>query len=752
DLCFTNAPDQVHSLQVSPTTISDHNMIEMAVYGPTMPCFTGKSSEHIQPLTQLNFRKADWKTIEEEFNQIDWSDCLSPDDIDAKLANFMSVIQKICVKTVPKIQAKPTRNLIPRERRILMRRRIKISSRLSKQQCPNARSKLTKRLLDTEEELTLSHAKEREEREKKAIEMIKSNPKAFYSFAKEATALPQHVGPLIDGDGSLTADPKKMCEALRRQFENAFSSPLKDKLVEDPTMFFSVPCPKESPKIDGFTFGNDDIVEAINEIDSASAAGPDGVPACLLKNCRHAFAKPLGIIFQSSLDQGRLPKALKEGIIRPIHKGGNRATPKNYRPISLTSHVSKVMERIVRRKIISFLETEKLLPESQHGFRPNRGCLTQLLQHYDWVLKQQLAHRNVDVIYLDFAKAFDKVDHGVLCHKLLELGIGGKLGEWIHNFLQDRKQTVMIDGFFSADSHIRSGVPQGTVLGPLLFTIALYDLPLATQTSTIMTYADDTKVSQTIKNQDSIRELQMDLSKIYQWAKTNNMQLNADKFQALHYRRTNAYPSSYVGPQGENIRDADTVRDLGILLDSDGTFQTHHLKLADQCRKITGQILRTFKTRNKEAMFQLWRSLVLSRLDYCSQLWSPQTVKSIAVLESTQRRFTKAINSMKDLSYRERLRELKLYSLERRRERYSIIYIWKILQGIAPNFGIEGYTNPRTGRWCVIPRIPSLPSRTRTQYCNSLGFKGPRLFNALPQYIRDIQGDDVEVFKILLDK
>ena len=193
------------------------------------------------------------------------------------------------------------------------------------------------------------------------------------------------------------------------------------------------------------------------------------------------------------------------------------------------------MERIIRKKLITFLEENDLLSDTQHGFRPGRSCLTQLLQHYDWILQQLLNQSNIDVIYLDFAKAFDKVDHGMICHKLRNFGIIGKLGEWLHDFLKDRSQTVVANGATSSNTQIISGVPQGTVLGPLLFIIALSDIPSATQRVVVTSYADDTKVSQVIQKPEDALRLQLELDAIYKWAEKSGMLFNAEKFRALHY-------------------------------------------------------------------------------------------------------------------------------------------------------------------------------------------------------------------------
>ena len=231
-------------------------------------------------------------------------------------------------------------------------------------------------------------------------------------------------------------------------------------------------------------------------------------------------------MWRKSLDCGTMPEGLIRSIITPIYKGGTKCEPPNYRPVALTSHLTKVFERVLHKAILNHLIDNNLLNESQHGFRPGRGTLSQLLKFYDSILTMLESGGNVDSIHLDFAKAFDKVDHQMLLQKLKYHNIGGKILNWITTFLTNRVQAVRVDNQLSAFTKVKSGVPQGSVLGPLLFLIMMFDIDIDICTAMIASFADDTKLWQLVKTDFCSDLLQLDLNTAYQWADTNNKEFN----------------------------------------------------------------------------------------------------------------------------------------------------------------------------------------------------------------------------------
>ena len=636
-----------------------------------------------------------------------------------------------------------------------MRKRTKILKKLKyvDKHSPQ-KAKLENKVEDIETKIKESHKKQQEHEEQQAVSSIKRNPKYFYTYAKRKLKTRVQIGPLKDG-GKLVENEKEMAEILKKQYDSVFSVPAADKLIQSPTDFFT----SDQLPLQDFDFNENDVSSAIDEISPNSSPGPDDIPAILLKKCKESLSKPIYKLWRKSLDLGKIPQVLKEGIITPIFKGGSRGLPKNYRPVTLTSHIIKIFERILRKQVVRYLEEEQMFNPGQHGFRKGRSCLSQLLEHFGNVLEDTKNGDNVDVIYLDFAKAFDKVDHNILLRKIKALGIGGKIGIWIHHFLAQRMQTVTVSGSKSGKSMVISGVPQGSVLGPLLFLIMIADISEDVQSSRITSFADDTRISKKITSAQDVVLLQEDLDAVYNWAHNNNMHFNNDKFELIRYGQR-AFADDGYNVNLHNITEKDAVRDLGILMNSDCTFTDHIENISNSARQMSGWILRTFKSRDPNHLLPLWKSLVMSKLEYLCQLWSPEKTGDIQKLEQIQRTFTRKLRPFQQhkLNYWERLKELKLYSLQRRRERYCIIYTWKILENKVPNplpeekGGIKSQRLPRLGRTCYRRVLDSSSQRHKTLLSTSFLNVGPRLFNSLPKDIREMTGCTIEAFKRSLDK
>ena len=267
------------------------------------------------------------------------------------------------------------------------------------------------------------------------------------------------------------------------------------------------------------TFYMQDVYSVLCKLNERKSAGPDNIPNLFLRRCRESLAWPLAILFNKSVSSGCLPQDWRDAVVTPIHKKGSKQACENYRPVSLTSTVVKVMEKIVWKHIVAHVEGNNFLTASQFGFRGSLNCENQLTHYLDTVTKHIDDGNNVDVIYLDMQKAFDKVPHRELSQKLeSQFHITGAVGRWINAYLRDRRQRVKINSAFSEWSAVSSGVPQGTILGPIFFLVYVNDLDNVLRHSVIYKFADDTKIVSVVNTYDDAHRLQEDIGAIEAWS------------------------------------------------------------------------------------------------------------------------------------------------------------------------------------------------------------------------------------------
>ena len=716
-------------------------------------------------LRKLDFSKAPWPNIRRELGKLDWSPISKLATVSPTLAHswFLYQILPVLESLVPKRrEGGGGRNRQHRKRKLIWRKLSKIKDQMNRATSVQKLSKLLQDRQDLEVELKLLYSAHTEESEAKVIREMKDNPKVFFSYAKARQKTKAKVGPFLDPEtGDLNLDPDHTVQCLSEQYSAVFTQPRPEWSIPSMTDFFGVDNSRPTgPILTDIEFTESDIEYACSELTLSSAPGPDGVPAALLKNCRKELKYPLYTLWRASLQQGTIPPDLLLVLISPVHKGGSRAEPSQYRPVALTSHIIKVFERVVRRALVTHLEAQDLLPADQHGFRQYRSTLTQLLSHWDMVLDHLEQGECVDVIYTDFSKAFDKCETNVLLHTLRECGVKGRVGLWLAAFLDTntRKQAVGVDGRISTLAPVVSGVPQGTVLGPVLFLIHIRNISSTLSPGTFSSsFADDTKIWRGVKTGEDCAHLQSDLQSVYSWADTVNMTFNSDKFEWVRYAidQDSAPPFQYLSPDQSNIEQKDNLRDLGVRLSSDLSFSLQIEKVVTTASQMVGWAMRTFRSRGSYLLITMFKSLVQPHLDYCSQLWCPSLQEQVNKIERVQRSLISRIRDQRLLgrTYWEKLKILRLYSQERRRERYVVIFLWKISQGL-----VSGYSIPftpctsRTGRKAEPTAVSrSAPASVRQAREASISVKGVQLFNTLPLNLRNSDHGDVAMFKNHLD-
>ena len=580
----------------------------------------------------------------------------------------------------------------------------------------------------------------RKQFENKIASEVKEKPKSFWKMINQQIKVKARVSDLQKSDGTLTKTDTEKAEVLSAQFTSVFT--VEDDIIPDIPEYCQGAC------LDDIVISEESVIKILGKLKPDSAPGPDGIFPRVLKELKDVIALPMTLLFNKSLDEGKIPSEWKKANVSPIFKKGNKTEAANYRPVSLTCTCCKVMEAAVREHVVEHLNRNALLSTDQYGFRSGRSCVTQLLVALDEWTQGLDEGVSTDVIYLDYRKAFDTVPHRRLLRKIEAYGIRGKVSGWISDFLSNRTQRVVVDGSASAWAPVTSGVPQGSVLGPVLFIIFINDLPVGVE-SNIKMFADDTKASKYIHSEEDCQVLQRDLNTLATWS--DNWQLGFNAAKCKHMRiGASQVPASY------NIGDTEVKRvseetDLGVTVDNRLEFDNHIHNKCAKANQLLGMIKRSFRYLEGDAFVTLYKALVRPHVEYATPVWSPWKKKSIREIEGIQRRATKLIPALKAEPYEVRLRTLGLPTLEYRRRRADMITVFKLLHGledIDPSLVIPN--TQESDRTRGHPRKLFKP-RCRLQLrANSFRHRVVCDWNSLPTYV--VNSPSLNSFKTNLNK
>ena len=449
----------------------------------------------------------------------------------------------------------------------------------------------------------------------------------------------------------------------------------------------------------------------------------------LLNHCALALYQPLHHLFSLSLSQNYLPTDWRTHLIKPLFKSGDKGSIRNYRPISLLPIVSKVLEKLVYNGIVDFVSDS--VSVSQFGFLRGRSTLQQLLVFFNILLSSS---SQTDVIYLDFRKAFDSVAHNELLYKIWKFGITGNLWLWLSAYLTNRIQFVSIGHSTSSTLPVISGVPQGSILGPVLFLIFINDLPSTLLSTKMLLFADDAKCIMPISSLQDCINLQTDLSRLCEWCTTWNLSLNEEKCYAFHFHSRLSSASFTYQLNGQQISSKGEGKDLGLTIAADFAWRPHYRLISSKAYKMLGLLRRVFSSSvSVSAKRSLYISLVRSRLLYCSPIWHPYLLMDIKSLELVQRRATKFITNYTPIDYRDRLIHLNLLPLMMELEIADVMFLVKSLKFPSDHFNICDYLQfcSRPTRACHNLKLKHSLCRSNLEhsfYFNRI----PRLWNSLP--------------------
>ena len=711
----------------------------------------GKNTKH-KTKQYRNFYQGDYVEINNQLTTTNWDKILTnTQNINDKYTKFLNVIQDTIQKHIPWKKPK-NKTTVPKLIKVLLK--IKVQSYKRIKDNPHMKY-FYKEISKIYREAVKQNNKHIENKI-----MTTNNARSFYSYVNKKLKTPTILPPMHDANSKVLIQPEEKANLLNSCFSKVFISddnqkPLLQSLINNTTI-------REMPL---FQITPSMVKKSISHLKNSVSQTPDNIPSFFLKKTSNSLANPLAYIFNCTIHEKQIPDIWRRAIVIPIHKKGLKNNPHNYRPVSLTSVVCRTEEHIIHEHITLHTTENNILSETQHGFLTKRSTLTQQLQLVNQLTLNYENNTTTDIIYLDFAKAFDTVPHNKLIHILKHIKINPLIIIWIQNFLQNRSQQTAVENSLSKSCSITSGVPQGSVLGPQLFTLFLNILLRELESiPQIVPYAfaDDLKIISTHPQQ-----LQTSLDTITAWSKLWQLKINPTKSEHIQFTsRTQPQTQNTYKIDNQTIQRTKAVRDLGICLTEDLKWSVQTSKVHSKAIPIMYTILRSFRTQNPNTYTTLYKTYVRPIIEYNCSIWNPNqyikyqtpiNLSDIRRIESVQTKFTRLLCQKLNINYdnyQHRLNILQMETLESRRLKADLILVYKFQNNLIDLNMDEFFTKSNLNTKYTLRRhenylqIPSLCNTTirRNFFSNRI----VKVWNHLPKEL--ITSKSLLQFKSKLDK
>jgi hypothetical protein len=508
-----------------------------------------------------------------------------------------------------------------------------------------------------------------------ACDDIASNPKRFWGLvSNKARSSKQGIPDDIHYDNNHATEPLKQAELFNTYFFSQFNGSQ-----------FVLPTiqPFVNNNLCNINVNVNDVYKVLIKLNVNKAQGADGIPTIIYRNLASTLAPSMTMLFNLSLLSGTVPDEWKWANVVPIFKKGAKNDVTNYRPISLLPVIGKILEKCIHDQIYSVLVND--ININQHGFMHHRSTATQLIDFYHNVYSNIDHNKQVDIVYLDFSKAFDCIPHSLLIHKLTSMGFSGNILAWLNNYLSNRRQRVVLKGACSSYLHVRSGVPQGSILGPLLFILYINDIfsCVNDESVNLALYADDSKISKIVQSEDDCEVLQGALNTLVQWSTKWGMQFNNKKCEVMSFKLSKHKTIYNYCIDNHVLKRSSQFTDLGVIVSDDMSCRAHIDNCINKANKRLGLVKRCIGYNcSVKTKLLSYTALVRPLLEYNTVTWFPDNRKYVSRLESVQRRATKFILSDYKISYKDRLNACNLLPLSLRRQYLDGVFVYNSLNNI----------------------------------------------------------------------
>ena len=680
DQFITNIPNFVKNVTVeAPVSSNDHCTVGMDLL------FRIDKKKAYSRL-MWDFKNSDFNGYRTALSNLDFNACFINDDVDKACNMISSLILKVAKETLLNKMVTVRPNDKPWFNGEL-RRLLRIKERSHKKaKSTNSVLHWAKYRLDRNAYINkLNQAKKSFEDTKYEllIKQGRNNSKKWWTILKSVLGQTNESSfPPMDYNGKIIVDDTEKADAFNEFFSKA--SKLDDTNAETPVFY-----PLTEANLEMLHVTTEDVLDQLKELDTSKAYGPDGIPPKLFKEGRDILVEPLARLYNLSLKKQKFPAMLKLANVLPIHKKDKKDQCGNYRPVSLLSANSKIFEKIIFKYVFNYFREQLLLSTWQSGFLPGTSTVTQLIEIYDSFCKAVADGKEVRVVFLDISKAFDRVWHKGLLHKLKQFGIQGRLLKWFEDYLKDRFQRVIINGQVSDWVKLLCGVPQGSVLGPLLFLVFINDVARSVNNCNIRMFADDTCLFVTVDNrEDAATLINEDMVRISNWSEQWLVDFSPAKTKEMIItNKGHLEEHPQIVFNNHVINNVRSHKHLGITLSSDLRWTNHINNVVSNGSKRL-DLMRGLKyTVDRRSLEIIYMSFVRPCLEYGDSLFAGTYETDLLRLDALQ---VEAMRIVAGATARSNInalyQETDWQPLSERRKVHSLTMLYKIVNGMAPSY------------------------------------------------------------------